>query len=61
MEYTVIPGLLGFVKSGSGTLPGCRAERPEIKWPENERGTIFRKISAPYTEEESKENSGKNL
>lgn len=43
------------------TLPGCRAGRPEIKWPENERGTIYRKLPAPCTEEDSKENNGENL
>lgn len=28
------------VLDASATLPGCRAGRPEIKWPENESGKI---------------------
>lgn len=35
--------------------------RPEIKWAENERGAIFRKLPALCMEEDSKENCGENL
>lgn len=49
------------VLDASATLPGCRAGRPEIVWPENERGTIYRKLPAPCAEEDSKENNGENL
>lgn len=45
----------------SAALPGCRRGRSEIKWPENERGKIYRKLPAPCTEEESKENNGEHL
>lgn len=57
-DYLVFRNL---VLDASAALPGCRARRPEIKWPENERGTIYRKLPAACTEEDSKENNGENL
>lgn len=44
-----------------GSLPGLYSGRPEIKWAENERGAIFRKLPALCMKEDSMESSGENL